>query len=264
MKQPSSPTAIEKSLRILLAFDEHHPVWGVRELSVRLGFSPATVLRALQALKSHDFVQQDADTRQYRLGPIYFRFLNTLKITSPVNRAAFSFMQALAAKTGETVHLNIIHGNERVCVESLESQLMLKGSMPLGNRSPLYAGASSKCLLAFSSAPFVDAYLAEVDPVSLTDNTITNVLKLKSELANIHSRGYAASLGERTEGLGALSAPVRGPGGVLLAALSLAIPEIRYRDPAHLAFCRGGLLEAAAAFSRQMGFSAPAAGYGPV
>ena len=74
MKQNgSSVNSIEKALRILLAFQTEHPSWGVRELSAHLGFSPATVQRALQTLKAYGFVNQDPDTRQYRLGNVFFR-----------------------------------------------------------------------------------------------------------------------------------------------------------------------------------------------
>ena len=75
MKQSgSSINSIEKAIQILLAFTAEHPSWGVRELSGKLGFSPATVQRALQTLKTSSFVKQDPQTRQYRLGAVFFNF----------------------------------------------------------------------------------------------------------------------------------------------------------------------------------------------
>ena len=246
--------SVEKALHILLAFDARHPVWGVRQLSNQLGFSPATVQRLLQTLKAYGFVDQTAATRQYQLGKIYFRFLHTIQESLPVTRSAAPFMKELAAVTQETVHLNVIDANERVCIDTLESTQALKASMPIGSRSPLYAGASSKCLLAFSDEAFRRRYLDVAQVVPVTANTIVDKNLLAREIESIRSQGYAQSLGERNDGLGSLSAPVFNHRGTLLAALSMAVPEIRFRNQSHRDFCLHHLIRIAQQFSVQMGF----------
>lgn len=255
MEQTAQKTnSVEKALQVLTAFSAQRPVWGVRELSGHLGFSPATVQRLLQSLKGYGFVDQDAGTRQYRLGNVYYNFLHTLQSTLPVTRAAVPFMKRLASVTQETVHLNVIDAMDRICVDTLESLQNLKASMPIGSRSPLYAGASSKCLLAFAAEDFVTAYLDQANLLPITANTISEKADLSRELARIRTAGYAASLGERNPGLGSLSAPVFNHRGLLMAALSLAIPEIRFQDDAHRDFCLQNLLANARALSQVMGY----------
>lgn len=246
--------SVQKALAVMLAFDDIHPMWGVRELSGHLGYSPATVQRLLRILKDHGFIDQDTVTRQYRLGSVYYRFLHTLEAHNPLRHSLLPYLRKLHALTQETVHFNIIDRFERLCIESFESFQYLKASMPVGNRSPLYAGASSKCLLAFSAPEFVDGYLNQVDPVSLTAQTVTNVLKLRSELEEIRRLGYATSLGERMEGLGSLSAPILDHNCVLVGALSLALPEIRFRDHDHRRVCLKNLLSVTRECSRQLGY----------
>ncbi len=255
MKQHGSPShSVDKALRILEAFTPEHPSWGVRELSGRLGFSPATVQRLLQTLRVHGFVDQDPETRQYRLGSIYYSFLHTLQSGLPVSRAALPFMKQLLARTLETVHLNVVDGIHRLCIDTLESGQALKASMPIGSRSPLHAGASSKCLLAYSPQEFIESFLAREPLAALTDNTITEAERLRGELELIRSQGYAASLGERTPGLGSLSAPVLNHRGVLLAAVSLAIPELRFHADDHRHRCLRELKKVARNISKIMGY----------
>ena len=111
MKQNQTTlNSVEKALKVLLSFQAEQPFWGVRELGAYLGFSPATVQRILQTLKAYSFVDQDAQTRQYRLGNIYYKFLHALQCTYPFAQMAMTFMQLLWAQTQETVHLNIIEG----------------------------------------------------------------------------------------------------------------------------------------------------------
>jgi DNA-binding IclR family transcriptional regulator len=254
MKQTDRHNSIEKALQILLSFQAERPSWGVRELGAHLGFSPATVQRILQVLKRSGFVAQDPVSRQYRLGVVFYRFLHALKGTYPITRASQPFLQELMADTGETVHLNIIEGTDRVCVDTLESHQALKASMPIGSRSPLYAGGSSKCLLAFWDPERREGYLNDLTALApFTDRTVTDITVLRRELAQIAAQGFAASLGERNRGLGSLSAPVFDHHGRLLASLSLAIPEIRYKDQDHRDACLRQLQKAARAFSRVMG-----------
>lgn len=265
MKQnATSINSVEKALHILMAFHTEHPCWGVRELSTHLGFSPATVQRTLQSLKAYGFVRQDPETRQYWLGSIFWRFIGTLQSTTSVSQAALPFMKRLLDKTKETVHLNVIDGRDRICIESIESFQALKASMPVGHRSPLYAGASSKCLLAFSSRDFIQTYINQIELRPLSGNTITDIHKLGTEIAATKKRGYAVSLGERTPGLGSLSAPIQDHRGMILAAMSLAIPELRFKDPTYRNYCLQELLVIAQELSAVTGYPETHAGIPPL
>jgi IclR family KDG regulon transcriptional repressor len=255
MKQkPTSPNVVQKALRVLMAFSRERPVWGVRELGAHLGFNQSTVHRLLRDLRQYAFVEQDPETRRYRLGNVYFHFLYVFQSNYPFITLAKPVMQDLAQLTQETVHLNLIEGEERICVESVESPQRLRASMPIGEKSPLYAGGSAKCLLAFSSEGFIEDYLRRTTFTPLTENTPTDPQVIRRELQHFRSQGYATSLGERTPGLATLSAPIFDHGGALLASLSVTLPALRYEDQGHREFCLRALLKAAASISQTMGY----------
>lgn len=261
MQEPNTPkklNAIEKALEIMLRFQGTKPSWGIRELSGELNFSPATVQRILQVLKGYDFIRQDPKTRQYYIGNVFYRFLENLNNTNNITGIGRSHMEKVAHETRETVHLNIIEGSLRICIDTIESPMVLKAGMPIGNQSPLYAGASAKCLLAFSSEEFRQEYLKTTQITPLTGNTIVDQKQLKNELTKIRLQGYGISLGERTPGLGSLSAPIFNYKGNILASLSLAIPEIRISKKSHLALCIEVLTRQAHLFSEAMGLETKA------
>lgn len=247
--------SIEKALEIMIKFQDIKPSWGIRELNTELGFSPATVQRILQVLKSYEFVRQDSKTRQYSIGNIFYRFLENLNNSNNLTCIGRKFMEEIAGATYETVHLNIIEGNLRICIDTIESQKMLRVGMPIGNQSSLFAGASAKCLLAFSTKEFQKNYFKITKIVPVTENTIIQKDRLLKELKKIREQGYAISLSERTPGLGSLSAPVFNYKGQILASLSLAIPEIRFIQKDHLSNCIHILTSAANSFSIEMGCS---------
>ncbi len=223
-------TSVDKALEILLLFDENKTSFGVHEIARALSISPGTAHRLANILKRKNFLRQDPHTKKYMLGTVFLRLANIVIENLEIAKIAYPYMQKLARETGETVHLNIIDGYERICIESIESSKPLMARMTVGSRSPLYAGASSKCLLAFSSKEFIDKYLKHVKLEPITPNTITDPKKLLEELENIRKKGYAQSFSERVPGLGALSVPIFGYRKELIAALSLAIPEVRFKD----------------------------------
>lgn len=245
--------SVEKALEIILKFQELRPSWGIRELSSELGFSPATVQRILQVLKSYEFVRQDPKTRQYYIGNVFYRFLENLNNSNDLIRIGRPFLEKVAASTLETVHLSVIEKNLRICIDHIESPKVLKAGMPIGNKAPLYCGASAKCLLAFSSEEFQDNYIRTTKIKPLTQNTISQTGKLFEELYRIKEQGYAISLGERTPGLGSVSAPVFDYKGRILASLSVAIPEIRLNQKEHRTSCIDVLMRSADGFSKAMG-----------
>ena len=108
MKQKSQKlNSVEKALQLLLMFTTDHPSWGVRDLSARLGFSPATVQRILKTLKAYAFIGQDSATQQYRLGNVYFQFLDTIQSTFPITRAALVRSARGSGKTSPCRWLNL-------------------------------------------------------------------------------------------------------------------------------------------------------------
>ncbi len=247
-------SSADKALIVLKAFCGDKKEWGVRDIASFLDISPTTAQRLLKTLKRHGFLIQNEETKKYRLGVIYFRFVEVLQSTYPLPDEVIPFMKSICSKTGETTHLNVIDGRERLCINSIESAQSLKAGMPIGNRSPLYAGASSKCLLAFSTDDFIEEYLSTTDLVSITENTITDKRMLIKELKKIRKQGYASSLAERTPGLGSLSVPIVGQEKNIVAALSLALPELRYSSSEHRTFCLQSLFKAAETLSRRLGY----------
>ncbi len=247
--------SIEKAIHVLLKFQKSGATHGIRELSSELGFSPATVQRILKTLKNHDFVRQDEGTRQYYIGNIFYSFLRALHRSNNLTSIARRFMEDLAVKTRETAHINIVEEKHRLCIDTIESPQTLKAGMPMGHRSPLYAGASAKCLLAFLSPDYIENYIETTLLEPLTGNTISDMKDLKEEIDKIQTQGFAVSLGERTPGLGSLSAPVFDNTGVVVASLSLAIPEIRFSQNEYLDECINILVNVAKSFSESMGYS---------
>jgi Transcriptional regulator len=61
----------------------------------------------------------------------------------------------------------------------------------------------------------------------VTSETITDPAAIRPQLAEIRSTGYSISLGERTEGIRSVAAPIWDHAGQPVACLSISAPELR-------------------------------------
>ncbi|MGR6998928.1 IclR family transcriptional regulator domain-containing protein [Yinghuangia aomiensis] len=86
----------------------------------------------------------------------------------------------------------------------------------------------------------------------LTPRTVTNPAALRKEIGQIRKRGYATSVAERQEGAAAVAAPVLDHDGCVMAVVSLAGPQFRFRQ--RLAECAPSVVRTAERLSAEFGY----------
>jgi IclR family KDG regulon transcriptional repressor len=222
--------SIDRAIAILDYFCADHPEAGVREIARELKLHPSTVGRMLATLTSLDILIQDDSTHRYKLGPKVLKwgavYLGNLNLPNE----ARPYMQSLREKTNETVSLYVPSGNERVLIERKESTHFIRVIAQVGERMPLYAGASGKVFLAFLPPEKREEVIETKRLERLTSQTIVNIEELRKELVQIRKRGYAISHGERVEGASSVSAPIFNFRNQVIGAISISGPTSRFSE----------------------------------
>ncbi|MEO6943882.1 MAG: IclR family transcriptional regulator [Lacisediminihabitans sp.] len=232
MATKSSPTGTEAAERVadvLLAFSHGDTSIGVSALSRELSLSKAVVHRILKSLVSRALIHFDPASREYSLGPgatlLGTRALRQLDLRI----VARDELSKLRNDTGETTTLSLLVNDKRTYVDQYESRQEIKMTVELGRLYPLYAGASSRTILAFLPESEIERVLASgLDP--LTRETVRDPLQLREQLEDIRSNHYATSRGERQSGAGSVAAPVFGSDGRVVGSISICGPLARF-DP---------------------------------
>ncbi len=229
-KTGSGLSGIERAMDVLTLFVElDEPSLGVTQIARELNLAKAVVHRIVAAFCAKGFLRVDEATRRYVLGPeILFLGVRALQRLE-VRDVAKPHMLGLVADTRETATLSIRVGLSRVYIEQVLPDRDVKMVVQLGQRYPLYAGASSKAMLAFLPDAEQDAYFDTQRLVSITDTTITNVPDLRRELHTVRSQRYAVSLGERDTFAGSAAAPIFNHDGEVVAVMSVSGPIDRVR-----------------------------------
>jgi DNA-binding IclR family transcriptional regulator len=190
------------------------------ELVDRSGLSRPTAYRLAVALEAHRYVERDTDGR-FAVGPRLGELAGA-RGTDSLERTAGAVLQRLVDTTHESAQLYRRIGHIRRCVAAAERSSGLRDTVPVGADLPMTAGSAAQVLLAWEPA---EAVLAVAREARFSP----------AVLATVRRRGWAASVGEREAGVASVSAPVFGPGGQVVAAVSVSGPIDRLtRTPGRL------------------------------
>ncbi|MFD4194809.1 IclR family transcriptional regulator [Amycolatopsis thermoflava] len=195
------------------------------ELADALGVHKSTVLRLLRTLEAQHFVQREG-ARHYRLGSALFDLANRALEGRDVRRESAPALAALNDRTGHTVHLATYEDGEVVYVDKYEGRHSVRMYSRVGKRAPLHCTAVGKVLVAALPEAQREKVAHGLDYPRLTANTITTAEEYLAELARVAERGYAVDNAEHEDFIHCVAAPVRGPGGAVLAAVSLSVPKV--------------------------------------
>jgi DNA-binding IclR family transcriptional regulator len=131
-------------------------------------------------------------------------------------------------QTGETVELSILDNEELLCIEKIEGSESIRLFTQIGSRyRTLHASAPGKVHLAYMSPRDFEKFISEYGLPRLTENTITDVNVLKSQLEQILQTGVAFDDQERRLGVRRFASPIFDCNGKKIAVVDLAGPVFR-------------------------------------
>ncbi len=248
-----STSVLRRAVAILDCFTEDQPRLGVREVARLTGLSTSTAGRIMAELKDLGMLQQNSATRTYSLGSKILAWSGIYMDSLDLRTMALPLMENLRQTTSETISLYIIDGDERLCVERMESHQNVRMTSRVGHRLPLFAGSAGKAILAFLPDARIKEILQGSELIPYTSQTITDRTLMLAELKKIRQQGYSTSIGEWIPEAAGVAAPILRQGGAVVGALSISGPASRF-VPERVAQYAGEVVRAAGQLSQIMGF----------
>ncbi|MEU2350536.1 IclR family transcriptional regulator [Modestobacter sp. NPDC049651] len=249
---PGNVQSLERAAAILHAIAGSGGQMGVTELASAVGLAKTTTHGLLRTLLDLAFVEQDARTGRYALGAGLLGLGSHHLDANELRSRASNWADALASRSGCAVRLGTLAGFQVVVVHHVFCPDDSPQDLEVGLVLPAHATALGKVLLASRSARSRPA--ADVRLERLTPSTLTDPVSLAGELEAVRGRGWAQTREERLTGVAGVAAPVRGPGGLVVAALGVTGPVDQLLTTAGTArpAVVGMVVDAAAAVSREL------------
>ncbi|MFD7862909.1 IclR family transcriptional regulator [Streptomyces sp. NPDC057682] len=218
-RAPAGAQAVRRALDVLHCFHDNGPDLSASDLARRLSLSASTAHRLARTLLGAGFLEQDARTSRYRLGPAVTE-LGRLSYHQRGLHLAAPELADLAGRTGATADLALRSGPHAVIVAG--------GSVTpkVGLRRPLHSTALGKVLLAWARPG--EGGPASLPPLpAFTDRTIVEPAALEAELARVRAAAHAVNDGESAYGVRTLAVPVLDGAGYARFALAVrATPSV--------------------------------------
>ena len=227
---------------------------GIRELSSRTGFPPATIHRMTSTLVDRHYLKQDAVSKRLSLSLQFLELGTKVQQHFSLTAIARPHLEKLMAETRESVNLAVQDGDHMAYLDHIRSDhSMLQLFTKPGARVPLYCTGVGKMLLSRWPISEVEAYLDRTSLAPHTPHTFVDRGKFLHELARIRTQGYSVDNQEMEEGVRCVAALVTDHRGEAAGVVSISGAAMRIAPP-RIKFFAKSVIDCSQAISRDLGF----------
>lgn len=219
VRSDDGKSVLARVVGILRAFGRDNEALTATQISQLAGLPLSTSHRILASLVEHGFLEKGPENR-YHVGLLLWEVASHAPRSVGVQRVALPFMRDLADITSSPVHLAVREGLQCVFIERLASADAKSERPWVGSRYPLHVTSVGLVLLAHAPADVQEEFLAS--PIrAFTPLTETDPGRLRRRLADVRAKGFGISDRQVVMDAISVAAPVRGPAGDVVAAVSV-------------------------------------------
>ena len=216
---------LDTALKLLKLFETEEQTLSVTEIAEASALPKSKVSRLLADFRANGFLEQDEQTRRYRVGLAAFELGSNYIKSQPLAHAALPVLRQIVDRTGHSTTLSVMRGDLVLHILAVEGPHYIDGRWRVGNRLPFHATSAGKILLAGMTPRGFDAFIAgrQLDPNM--PSTVTDPEIFRRQIEEIRTSGVSLTRGESAPGLAAIAVPVLGRSNETVAALGLIIPD---------------------------------------
>jgi DNA-binding IclR family transcriptional regulator len=212
---------IRRATQVLTAFTPERPALTLSQIARRTGLPLTTTHRLVGELADCGLLEKDP-TGTYHVGLRLWEIASLAPRGLGLRELALPYMEDLFAVTQENVQLAVRDGVESVFVERIAGRSAVPVFTRVGGRFPLHPTGIGRVLLAFAPPDVQELVLA--GPLTgYTPLTITSPETLRRVLADVRAHGVAVNDRQVSMDTLSVAAPVRGPDGSVVAAVSIVV-----------------------------------------
>jgi IclR family KDG regulon transcriptional repressor len=250
---PRMIKSLQRAINILDLFDEQTAELGITEIAETLGLHKSTAAGLVYTLEHNGYLDQDSETRKYRLGFKLVERASTLLDQIDVRQVALPYLQELRAGCGESVNLAVRDGGQIVYIERLTTTQSLGMRAKVGYRAPMHCTALGKAILSCMPPREVEELVAQSGLPAATPHSITDRAQFLQEMDRVREHGFALDNEENEIGVRCVAAPILDHTDRPAAAVSISSPVLRF-PPSEVPRYGQMVIEAANAISARLGY----------
>lgn len=220
-KSPSVP-AVDRALTVIEYLAQSKRGFTGSDMSRTLNLPKSSLHLILGTLERRGYLQKNIYTNKYHFGLKLVSLSRTAFDGLELREEAKPFLQALAKKTGLTVHMAVLERNEAVIIEKVEVPGLIKVATWIGRRLDVNCTAAGKALIAYLPEEELERQILGKGLAKHNYRSICSIGRIKEELAKVRKLGYAFDNEEDEIGLRCLGAPIFDSSEQAVASISIS------------------------------------------
>lgn len=227
-----SVQSVRSAIQILKLFSEEKTEWCLSEIAKIKDWSPSTTKRLLDMLVKYGYLKKSVK-KIYTLDHSILRLAGVVKVTMDIYREAQPFIDQLATKYNQAVHLGILEDTHVIYLEKVDSVQNIPLSSSLGKVSPAYCTGCGKILVAFKNKKEQDAILQKIEAQGMNqfcNNTVTDINILKEQLDIIRKDKISVCIEEYSRGITSAAVPIFDYTKKVIASISITGPSETFHN----------------------------------
>jgi IclR family pca regulon transcriptional regulator len=220
--------SIAKCFQVLETLNKAGQPVGLLELAELSKLDRSSVQRITHTLRTLGYLKQDPANRAFGLSGRLLEFSHTILAYNRVREAANPHMERLSRRTGETVNLIELVGEDIVYVARFPSQHAVSVDIHIGSRLPAFCTAAGRAVLSRYSEDEIRVRIGVKQRKAWTEHTVTDTPSLLALISKARFDGYAVNDQETFIGDISIAAPLTDASGRPVAAVNIAAPVPRW------------------------------------
>ncbi len=195
---------------------------GLSAISKATALNKTTAFNLLASLVTLRLIEQDAQSRRYRLGLRILELGRLVQQRLHISHLARPILVNLCRKTNETVNLGLPDLLDLLVIDSFQGSRILHAPANAGWRSLYHCTALGKAFMARWDAPMRQAIYDSCGLPEQTPNTTTEIDALETQLAQFQEQGYSIDVEENEIGVNGIARWITDGLGEVAAAISVS------------------------------------------
>lgn len=218
--------SVNNAIDILELLADTEGELSVSEIGLKLGLTKNNTSKILNTLELFGYVECNRYTGSYRIGVKTFQISQSYLINMNLFDVSKKYLEAIRNRLNETSYVSVFHDGNIIYLNTVETHKSVRVRSRIGSIKPAYASASGKVHLANMDLESIKR-MYENNMQKFTENTITTIDSLVTELEKIKKNGYAVDNEEFEKDVISVAAPIYNFIGHVIGAMSTSIPTIR-------------------------------------
>jgi len=255
--------ALIRGLKILSTLSDESSKLTLSEVAASLGVTRSSAYRLLYTLGHLGFVEYDARTKNYALGPQVLTLGYGYLASRDIIDVATPHLVRLRDRTGWSAHLGELHGREVVYLARVATRRPIASTVHVGTRLPAHVTTMGRILLsAMSDRDIRELYHDDITkPFSL--KPFAGVEELLERIGADRANGVVVQNAGYEPGIASVAAPIHDVTDRVVAAINVSAIALYTSEDELDGPLKTEVLTAAAAISRDLGqrVTAPSLGF---